>query len=224
MVKITSISRSFARILVASAIFFFFWKGVEHTAPSFVYNVGYKDVLQYRSAATLFLKGLNPYDKTLISDLQKKTWHGEPDSNPVVFYTLPMALSFVFPMGLLPFTLSVHLWLSIMFAFLLESCVLCYGLFEYRRRQGRTIKLILAIFFLTFFPFYYSFYFGQLSPLLLFGLVASLVCFKKISDNFRIIKNRKNKKCCNSRHHAGECFPPLFTDADNKDKNVDQIK
>jgi len=188
MIRLTSISRSFARILVATAIFFSFWKGVEQTAPSFVYNVGYKDVLQYRSAATLFLKGLNPYDKTLIVDLQQKTWQGEPNSNPVIFYTLPMALSFVFPMALLPFTLSVQLWLSIMFAFVLESCVLCHGLFEYRRRQGRTIKLILAFFFLTFFPFYYSFYFGQLSPLLLFGLVASLVCFKKenwkLADNF----------------------------------------
>ena len=184
----TPISRSFVRIIAASAIFFFFWKGVEHTAPSFVVNVGYKDVLQYRSAASLFLKGLNPYDETLITDLQKKTWQGEPDSKPVNFYTLPMALSFVFPMALLPFTLSVHVWLSVMFALVLESFVLCYGLFETKRRQERTIKIVLAFFFLTFFPLYYSFYFGQLSPILLFGLVASLVCFKKegwkVADSF----------------------------------------
>ena len=174
-----TISRSFARILVSSAIFFCLWTAIEHTAPSFFYNVGSKDVLQYRSAATLFLRGLNPYNKTLISDVQQKTWHGEPIAIPIIFYTPPMLLSLVFPMGLLSFKLSVYLWLSIMFALSLESCVLCYNLFESIRKEIRTVKLGLAFFFLTFFPFYTSFYFGQLSPLLLFGLVLSLVCFDR---------------------------------------------
>jgi len=136
-------------------------------------------VLQYRSAATLFLKGLNPYNKTLISDVQQKTWHGEPIDIPIIFYTPPMLLSLVFPMGLLSFKLSVFLWLSIMFALSLESCVLCYNLFESIRKENRTVKFGLAFFFLTFFPFYTSFYFGQLTPLLLFGLVLSLVCFDR---------------------------------------------
>ena len=65
MITVATISRSFARIIVAASIFFFLWTAVEHTAPSYFYNVGSKDVLQYRSAATLFLKGLNPYNKML---------------------------------------------------------------------------------------------------------------------------------------------------------------
>jgi len=185
---IAIISRSFSRILVSSAIFFFLWTAIEHTAPSFFYNVGSKDVLQYRSAATLFLKGLNPYNKTLIADVQQKTWQGEPIEIPIIFYTPPMLLSLVFPMGLLSFKLSVFLWLSMMFALSLESCLLCYNLFESIRKESRTVKFGLAFFFLTFFPFYTSFYFGQLSPLLLFGLVLSLVCFEQgnrvIVNNF----------------------------------------
>jgi hypothetical protein len=185
---IATISRSFSRILLSSAIFFFLWTAIEHTAPSFFYNIGSKDVLQYRSAATLFLKGLNPYNKTLIADVQQKTWHGEPMDIPIIFYIPPMLLSLVFPMALLSFKLSVFLWLSIMFALSLESCLLCYNLFESIRKESRTVKFGLAFFFLTFFPFYTSFYFGQLSPLLLFGLVLSLVCFeqgnKEIVNNF----------------------------------------
>jgi len=188
MITVATTSRSFARILVSSAIFFLLWAAIEHTAPSFFYNVGSKDVLQYRSAATLFLKGLDPYNKTLISDVQQKIWHGEPISIPIIFYTPPMALSLVFPMGLLPFTLTVHLWASIMFGLALESCVLCYGLFGSISKQSQIIKFGLAFFFLTFFPFYTSFYFGQLSPLLLFGLVLSLVCFDRgnrgVMNNF----------------------------------------
>jgi hypothetical protein len=94
-------------------------------------------------------------------------------------YYPPMSLSLVFPMGLLPFTLTVHLWASIMFGLALESCVLCYGLFRSISKQSRIIKLILAFFFLTFFPFYTSFYFGQLSLLLLFALVIALICFNR---------------------------------------------
>ena len=187
MITVVAISRSFARILVSSAIFFSLWTAIEHTAPSFMYNVGSKDVLEYRSAAQLFLRGLNPYDKTLLADLQQKTWHGELISIPIVLYYPPMALSLVFPMGLLPFTLTVNLWASIMFGLALESCVLCYGLFGSISKQSRIIKLILAFFFLTFFPFYTSFYFGQLSPLLLFGLVLSLVCFNQ--GNVGVVNN-----------------------------------
>ena len=179
IITIATISRSFARILVTSAIFFFFWSAVEHTSPSFFYNVGSVDVLEYQSAATLFLRGLNPYDTTLVTDLQKQTWHGEPISFPIVLYCPPMALSLVFPMGFLSFKLTVHLWASIMFGLALESCVLCYGLFGSISKQSRIIKLILVFFFLTFFPFYTSFYFGQISPLLLFGLVLSLVSFDR---------------------------------------------
>ncbi len=73
MITVATISRSFARILVSSAIFFFLWTAIEHTAPLFMYNVGSKDVLEYRSAATLFLRGLNPYDTALVADLQKQT-------------------------------------------------------------------------------------------------------------------------------------------------------
>ena len=153
MITVATISRSFARILVSSAIFFLLWAAIEHTVPSFMYNVGSKDVLQYRSAATLFLRGLNPYDKTLIANLQQKTWHGEPNTIPVIFYTPPMLLSLVFPMGLLSFKLTVHLWLSIMFALSLESCVLCYNLFESIRKESRIVKFGLAFFFLTFSPF-----------------------------------------------------------------------
>jgi len=188
IITIATISRSFARILVSSAIFFFLWTAIEHTAPSFLYNVRSKDVLQYRSAAILFLKGHDPYNKTLIFDVEQKTWHGEPISNPIIFHTPPMLLSLVFPMGLLSLKLSVSLWLSIMFALSLESCVLCYYLFESIRKESRTVKLALAFFFLSFFPFYTSFYFGQISPLLLFGLVVSLICFnrknQKLSENF----------------------------------------
>jgi len=188
MITVAAISRSFARILVSSAIFFLLWTSIERTAPSFFHNVGSIDVLQYRSAATLFLRGLNPYNKTLISDVQQKTWHGEPNAIPVIFYTPPMLLSLVFPMALLSFKLSVYLWLSLMFALSIESCVLCYNLFDSKRKESRTVKFGLAFFFLTFFPFYTSFYFGQLSPLLLFGLVLSLVCFdrgnKGVVNNF----------------------------------------
>lgn len=188
IITTATISRSFARILVSFSIFFFIFTATEHTAPSFFYNLGSKDVLQYRSAAILFLKGLNPYDKKLISDVQQKTWQGEPRNRPIIFYTPPMLLSFVFPMGLISFKLSVYLWLSIMFTFSLESCVLCYNLFGSLKKETLTVKFGLAFFFLTFFPFYTSFYFGQLSPLLLFGLVLSLVCFehgnREIVNNF----------------------------------------
>ena len=188
MITVATISRSFARIIIAASIFFFLWTAIDHTAPSYMYNVGSKDVLQYRSAAQLFLRGLNPYDKTLLADLQQKTWNGEPIHIPIIFYTPPMLLSLVFPMGLLSFKLTVYLWLSIMFALSLESCVLCYNLFESIRKESRTVKFGLAFFFLTFFPFYTSFYFGQLSPLLLFGLVLSLVCFDRgnrgVANNF----------------------------------------
>ena len=88
IITIATISRSFARILVSSIIFFFLWTGIEHTVPSFFYNVGSKDVLQYRSAATLFLKGLNPYDKTLLSDVQQKTWQGEQSPSRLSFILL----------------------------------------------------------------------------------------------------------------------------------------
>jgi len=172
IITISTFSRSFARILVSSAIFFLLWTAIEHTAPSFFYNVGSKDILQYRSAATLFLRGLNPYNKTLISDVQQKTWQGEPMDLPIIFYTPPMLLSLVFPMGLLSFKLSVYLWLSIMFALSLESCV----------KRKPDSKIWIGFFLPDLFPLFYFFLFRTTQPVI-------VVWFSFITRLFRTRKH-----------------------------------
>jgi len=185
--KTNVLFRSFARILFTFATFFFFCTVVEKIAPRVLYNVGF-DTLEYWSAATIFLKGLNPYDRNLVFNLQQLAWNGDPISNPIILYNPPMILSIIFPMGLMQFKSTLSLWLSIMFAFAFESCVLCRGLFNSRSKNNRAENLKLTLFFLTFFPFYCSLFFGQISPLLLLSLTLALVCFmrgsKNLVDNF----------------------------------------
>src|SRR5262245_9624961 len=129
-----------------------------------------RDFVEYWAATRLLLTGNNPYGPQELFDLQRSV--GWTDSIPLLMWNPPWTLSFILPFGLASFDVAQLLWL-LLNTFIVFFCAKQLWLFYGGPPTAyRTAWLVV----LTFAPAYLVLILGQITPLILFGLVGVLHC------------------------------------------------
>ena len=132
------------------------------------------DLLQYWAASKIFFEGQNPYDPNLLLEVQRGV--SSLDSLPVLMWNPPL----IFPM--IMFLAAMTFRAALLFWFIL-SCALIgvsFGiLLVWNRCVEGSGRILPLLFLLTFYPLSLSLFYGQISPIILFGLSAFLLLEKR---------------------------------------------
>ena len=129
-----------------------------------------EDFSEYWSAGRLNAAGSNPYDPGLM--LQEQRHIGWPDPAPVMMYNPPWTLALAMPMGALAFGVARSIWLPLQLFVTLWSVSRLWILYGGAPEGTRRVWFL----GLLWSPTLLALRFGQLSPVILLGLVAFLVC------------------------------------------------
>ena len=129
-----------------------------------------EDFVEYWAAGRLSAAGANPYDPAAVLEAQRHIGWTEPA--PVMMYNPPWTLALAMPMGAVEFRLGRSIWLPLQL-FLAMWCAsrlwILYG--------GAPARITRAWFLaLLWSPTLLALRFGQLSPVILLGLVGFLWC------------------------------------------------
>ncbi len=126
------------------------------------------DFVEYWAAGRLNLSGENPYDPVLMMELQRSV--GFAGEKALMMLNPPPVLTLVMPFGALPYRPAVLLWFVLHTVLLLWSCTLLWDL---AGGPGR-LRWIAYLCGLIFVPTLFALFAGQISILLLLGLVLFL--------------------------------------------------
>jgi hypothetical protein len=126
------------------------------------------DFVQYWAAGRLNLSGDNPYSPEYLLPLQLSA--GLPGGIPIMMWNPPWTLAIAMPFALLPYAWAQIAWLVVGLAILLFSAHWLWGYFSGPRPRRWVSLVVLA----TFLPGLFALRMGQISPLLLLGLVGFL--------------------------------------------------
>lgn len=139
------------------------------TDPRMVDN---DDFAEYWASARLTLTGQNPYDLSLLFRLYRAMGRSESE---VVMWNPPWTLALVMPLGLLPYPVARTLW------FLLHFIALAWSFDRLGHLSpGKPSRRWIALLFgFTFEPVLLALKVGQISTLILTGLVGVLVFFPR---------------------------------------------
>ena len=137
----------------------------ELTSPAFLYS---DDYVEYWSAARLNLSGGNPYDPEQLAPLQLAA--GRTRDVPLMMWNPPWTLTLLMPLSWLPYSLSRLLWLllSVLILFLAAN----WGWYTYGGDPAKRWLAWLVVF--TFSPSLHLLRFGQITLLLLLGVIGFL--------------------------------------------------
>ncbi len=126
------------------------------------------DFVEYWSASQLLLAGKNPYSASELMALQKSI--GYTKDVPVIMYNPPWTLAFVLPMGLFSYAISRLLWILISLGLIF---LVSHWMWDYYHgpKQNRWVGLAISI---SFFPTIHTLREGQISPLILLGILGFL--------------------------------------------------
>ncbi len=126
------------------------------------------DYLQYQSAGRATLAGNNPYDGRVLCPIQREI--GSNWDDPVMMWNPPWTLPLALPLGAMHWRLGQLLWFALNFAAVAGSARLLWGIFGGSRERA-WLAFALA---LGFAPTLFLLLLGQISGLLLLGLVGFL--------------------------------------------------
>jgi Glycosyltransferase family 87 len=127
------------------------------------------DFAEYWAAGRLNAVGANPYDTSLMLDEQRNIGWDAPQ--PVMMYNPPWTLAIAMPMGALDFGVARSVWLPLQILIILWSAATWWTLCSGAQRQVARVCCVA----LLWMPTLTSLRMGQLSPLILFGLVGFVV-------------------------------------------------
>ena len=126
------------------------------------------DFVEYWAAARLNLAGQNPYDPALMLELERSVgFAGDP---ALMMLNPPPVLTLVMPFGALPYRPAAFLWFVLHATALLWSCTILWDLAGGPRR----LLWVAYLCGLVFVPTLFALFLGQISILLLLGLVLFL--------------------------------------------------
>jgi hypothetical protein len=138
-------------------------------------SFGVTDLLEYWGAATLFVRGENPYDPIPLRALQAEIIPGL--DRPIMMYNPPLSLPLLTPLTLVDFSVLVPLWtlVSVMCGVTGGSLALHHFARRLDYKPGR--RLVPLVFFVTFYPTVATLAYGQISLILLLFLGAFLALY-----------------------------------------------
>jgi hypothetical protein len=125
------------------------------------------DFVEYWSAARLHLGGENPYDPVRMHELERDHIGWDPVGQPIMMWNPPWTLTFVFPLGLMPWKVAQIAWLIARFAMLAASAWLLGRVYDRK-------PLASGVFVATWLPCYIALQYGQIPPLMLLGFAGFL--------------------------------------------------
>jgi hypothetical protein len=127
-----------------------------------------QDFVEYWAAGRLNASGQDPYDPTALYSLQREV---SPELNePVMMWNPPWTLSLAMPFGLLPARLSHLVWVLLQLALVVGCADRVWRLYGGSDRS-RWLAWVLA---LGFIPTYFVLHMGQISPVILLGVLGFL--------------------------------------------------
>jgi len=131
-------------------------------------NFGKIDFSEYWAGGNLLLQGKNPYDHSLMFEIEKRIL---PNVNlPIILWCTPIVFPFIVPFSMLPFNVAVVLWFILSIICVVEALKLLTKDRIYSSKE----KLLTLIIILSFYPIGLCFYYGQISSLLLLSLALFL--------------------------------------------------
>jgi hypothetical protein len=129
---------------------------------------GARDFMEYWAAGRLFVYGGNPYSPEELFQLQKQA--GWADFVPVIMWNPPWTVLFTAPFGLFSYTTGQFLWLLFHVTLILISVQQLWCIYSGAGVSSR-VPLLLAV---AYVPTVFVLIIGQISPLILAGLMAFL--------------------------------------------------
>lgn len=131
------------------------------------------DFVGYWAAAKLFLEGRNPYDPTLLMNLQVGV--GTSFTSPMMIWNPPVIFTLIWPLGLLDLEAAKNLWtiINVFFIFISLKCL------RSTYSQSNTTDFVAWFSLLCFQPIHEVFRLGQLSLMLIASFLLALLCFSK---------------------------------------------
>jgi hypothetical protein len=139
--------------------------------PHYCYgSLGTKDFLGYWGSGQLMRAGESPYDFVKLRQLQSKL--ASSLELPVVMWNPPWILVWLYPVLLWPFPMAALLWLGLNYALILASATVLWRL-QAGPSNPRWVG-IAWVASLAFVPTLHVLYMGQVSSLLLLGIVGFL--------------------------------------------------
>jgi hypothetical protein len=137
------------------------------------------DYVEYWSAGKLNLSGINPYGMNELSGLQTKLGWKYPD--PLISWNPPWTQLYLMPIALLPYDISRSMWLILSVVIMLFTSQQTWQKFGGQPNK----KMIAAIVAITFSPVFFNLMLGQISPLILLGLIGFLKWIETSQDSWR---------------------------------------
>jgi hypothetical protein len=131
------------------------------------------DYVEYWAAGRLNLYGHNPYSPELLLPLEQHA--GRDTDQAIMMWNPPWTLPFLMPLGAMPAREGQLLWFSLQFLAIVGSAYLIWELYT-GLESRRIVGLLMAIFFL---PTLFLLQSGQITGLVLLGVVLFLWCVKK---------------------------------------------
>lgn len=138
--------------------------------------MGENDFVGYWSATYLFRNGQNPYDPSLMEITQNTKLSTSQDAT-IMAWNPPTLFVILLPLAWLPFLHAKFLWLTINLILVIATCLMLIRV--YHAPENTIFIGTLLLFSLIFPPVVSGFYMGQVTFLILFGLVASTWMVKK---------------------------------------------
>ncbi len=135
-------------------------------------SFGSIDFVEYWSSAQLFGHKQNPYNSTQLLAIQR-TVIGVED-HPILMWNPPQVFTFLIPLITLDFGLGRVLWIVLGIILIILGVKFSLKVIDSGIKLAPRHRLVIALFLLTFYPFALSLYYGQISPLLLFGFATYL--------------------------------------------------
>jgi hypothetical protein len=146
------------------------WKGSRLLSDPSVFPPD--DFVEYWAAGSLNVRGLNPYDGSLLLPLEREA--GRDTDEPVMMWNPPWTLTVAMPIGVLQARVAQLLWLAISLALVVACADALWALYG-GPRDRRWVAWLLA---LTFLPTLFVLHAGQIGPFILLGITAFLVAEK----------------------------------------------
>jgi len=131
------------------------------------------DFVDFWAASRLLINGGNPFSPAEVLELQQSVGYREP--KPLLMWNPPWTLSFILPIGFLDYGLSQFVWLILHVSLLLLSAQRLWAIYNPTARQPY-LPWIAAF---TFVPTLMVLIIGQITPLVLLGIVGFLYFERK---------------------------------------------
>lgn len=137
-------------------------------------DIGKIDFSQYYSASTVFLQGENPYDPQYLHQVEMQIRGSKAEL--IRMWNPPLIFPLILPLTLLSFDTAAILWLALGISLSVAAALFtCQLIASQQNHKAQRLVPLITLFTISYLPLIDSAQWGQISPILLCALTASLL-------------------------------------------------